>query len=463
MMDITTIPESLQGQSVTVLGAARSGLAAARLLARKGAQVLLSDSAEPEISPALRTELNASGVTLETGGHSPRALAADLAIISPGIPGTTRIVQELEKRKIPLISEVELACWFSADATIIGVTGSNGKTTTTSLLGTLFEGSRFDSYCGGNIGIPFSDLILAAEHSNHPQKVFILELSSFQLERIVHFHPHVALILNVTDDHMDRYQNDILLYLEAKLNIIKNQDKNDYYIHNADDALLRQHIPSHCRPIPFGIHSDAETLLRLQNDTIYLADGSPLIDTEQLQILGMHNIYNVLAAATAALLGGLTRERIAARLPEFRSIEHRLEFVAEIGSVQYYNDSKATNVDSVRFALKSFTQPVIVILGGKDKDSDFSLLIPALRKHARDAILIGQATDKLRNSLSGVLPLHEVDSLEAAVDLGQRLATPGDIVLLSPACASFDMFRNYEQRGRMFKAAVHKLAQDTES
>ncbi len=458
MIDLSSVPKSLQDVRVTVLGAARSGIGACRLLAQhKGARVFLSDSGECRLSEAVLSELKQLGVETEFGGHSARVTQSELVVISPGIPGTAPVVQKLEKLHIPLVSEIELGAWFSAEARIIAVTGSNGKTTTTTLLGEIFKRSDYDSYCGGNIGISFCDLLIEAGKSTAPRKVFILELSSFQLERIVHFRPYLSIMLNVTDDHMDRYDHDINKYMNAKLRIAENQGSDDFYIYNADDVRLLSKLPANCRPIPFGIYSSIKKPLEFREKAIYFDDGRKFIDQSALALPGEHNLYNMLAASTAALIMNVPALVITDVLHSFKSIEHRLEFVKTINRVDYYNDSKATNVDSVQYALKSFQKPVVVILGGKDKDSDFSILIEPLRKHAKAVILIGHAAGKIRSVLGDVIPLHDATTMQDAVELGQKLALPGDVVLLSPACASFDMFDNFEHRGRVFKEHVLSL------
>ncbi|HPC35729.1 MAG TPA: UDP-N-acetylmuramoyl-L-alanine--D-glutamate ligase [Candidatus Marinimicrobia bacterium] len=462
MIDLKTKPTNLKNLKVAVLGAKRSGIAAAILAARRGAEVLLSDAANLEIAPEQRLELKQNNVQLETGGHTSKIFDSDLIVLSPGIPNDAPIVVEATRRSIPIVAEVEMAYWFCPTDNIIAVTGSNGKTTTTTLLYEIFKGSQYEPYCGGNIGTAFSHLIVEAENSAHPQKIFILELSSFQLERIVHFRPKVSIILNITPDHLDRYDHRMELYLAAKLRITLNQTEDDYYIYNDDDELLKANLPSRCRLVPAGLHSTSRKLITSDAEKIYFTEEDQFIERARVALLGEHNLYNLTAALTAGRLYQIPIAHLQNAIYNFKSIEHRLEFVTTIDGVDYYNDSKATNVDSVNYALKSFNRPVIVILGGKDKDSDFTLLIPQIKEHVKAAVLIGKAADKIRQSLSGIVEVYDAGySMPKAVEIARSLAVPGDIVLLSPACASFDMFNDYEHRGRVFKEIVMNLQKDS--
>jgi UDP-N-acetylmuramoylalanine--D-glutamate ligase len=462
MINLTTVPTDFTNFSVAVLGAQRSGVYGALLLAQKGARVLLSDINKVSIEGYLCSELERLGVQIEMGGHSPKVLASDFIVLSPGIPNSAPIVQALEAQHTTIVSEIELASWFTLESEIIAVTGSNGKSTTTSLIYELFKNTIYHPYCGGNIGIPFSKLVLDAVSDNSKQKIFILELSSFQLERIFHFHPAVAILLNISPDHMDRYHHDLMEYLRAKLHIVKNQAEMDYLIYNSDDSLLRTNLPMYTQQIPFGLYSNYSEPMQIRKSAIYY-QNQKVINLSELGLIGEHNLYNILAAVNTALLYDIPLEHIVRVLREFKGIEHRLEYVASINDVDYYNDSKATNVDSVNYALKSFTKPVIIILGGRDKDSDFSLLIPNLKKHAKAAILIGEAASKIKNTLLDTLPLLQAGSLEDATRLASSLSSPGDVILLSPACASFDMFKNFEHRGQVFKQTVQSLKNGKET
>lgn len=461
MIDLKTKPTDLKNLKVAVLGAKRSGIGAAILVARKQATVLLTDSAQVEIAPQALTELRKYDIQIETGGHTDKIFESDLVVLSPGIPNNAPIVAEITRRNIPIVAEVELAYWFCPTDNIIAVTGSNGKTTTTTLLFEIFKGSQYEPYCGGNIGTAFSNLIIEAEHSTHPNKIFILELSSFQLERVIHFRPRISIILNITPDHMDRYEHNMTNYLTAKLRITLNQTRDDYYIYNDDDVLLNVNLPTNCQLIPAGLHSATKKLITSDKEKIYFTNSAQFIERARLVLLGEHNLYNLTAALSAARLCDIAIDQIQTAIHNFKSIEHRLEFITTIDGVDYYNDSKATNVDSVNYALRSFTRPVIVILGGQDKDSDFSLLIPQIREHVKAVVLVGKAAAKIRQTLQGSVPLHDAGfSMPTAVKIARDLAQSGDVVLLSPACASFDMFNDYEHRGRVFKGIVLAMSKE---
>lgn len=464
MIDLKEKPVSLQNLKVTVLGAKRSGIAAAILAARKGASVRLSDAGNIEISAEQQAAMAKLNIQIETGGHSDRVYKSDLVVLSPGVPNDAPVVREINRQNIPVVAEVEMAYWFCPTDNIIAVTGSNGKTTTTSLLSEIFKGTQYEPYCGGNIGIAFSNLIVEAEQSAHPNKIFILELSSFQLEKTIHFRPKISIILNITPDHMDRYEHSMALYLAAKLRVTMNQAANDYYVYNDDDALLNANLPAKCHLVPAGLHSVSDKIITSDDSKIYFKDSDLCVERARIALLGEHNLYNLTAALTAARLSQVSVEHLRTVLYNFKSIEHRLEFITTIDGVDYYNDSKATNTDSVHYALKSFTKPVIVILGGKDKDSDFTLLIPEIRAHVKAVVLVGKAAAKIRNSLANIVEMYDAGySMPEAVKIAKDLAVVGDVVLLSPACASFDMFNDYEHRGRVFKEIVWTLAKESKT
>ncbi len=457
MMDLSHLPMDISGKKISVLGARRSGTAVAELLAHAGAEVLLSDINPMNFTaPQLQT-FQSLNIKTEFGKHSPQVLQADLVIISPGIPANVPVVRQMEEAGIPIISEIEAAYWLMPDAGIIAVTGSNGKTTTTTLLLEMFKNSQYDVYCGGNIGTPFSALIPQSHADSGKSKLFILEVSSFQLERIVHFQPDIAVILNVSDDHMDRYDHNINRYLQAKLNICKNQTESDLYIYFSDDKLLKTNLPKRPEKRPFGLNYLPEMHFTVNREAVFTADQRKLIARNEIQLPGTHNLLNILAALNAAEHYALPEEQVIGTLRRFRGIEHRLEYVRTVAGVDYYNDSKATNVDAVKYALTSFAKPVIVILGGRDKDSDFSLLLPELKQHAKHAILIGEAAAKIEKVIRDTIACSRAVSMQEAVESAAQLAGAGEIVLLAPACASFDMFENYEHRGRVFKELVTAL------
>lgn len=459
-MNLNRIPARINNRTVTILGAGRSGIAAAKLLATKGARVLLSDAGQPELSSPTIQQLRELNVEIESGAHSRRVFDCDFVVASPGIANDVPIILELEKRRLPLISEVELAYWFSRSALLIGVTGSNGKTTTVSLLHKMFNNNRFQAFCGGNIGTAYSDLILASEAvPTTKTKVFIVEFSSFQLERIIHLRPDTAIILNITEDHMDRYDHNIHNYLRAKLNIAKNQTAGDQYIYNADSELLNNHLPRKPEKIPFGFKQKTGMLYTADNDNIYDREGKFLIARSAIALRGEHNLYNILAALSATAKYHVDSDHLLEVLRNFKGIEHRLEYTATIDGIEFYNDSKGTNVDSVKNALRSFRKPVTVILGGRDKDSNFENLIPEIRQHVKTVITLGEAAPKIEAAIQKNLDtaIFRATSMADAVRLAYRQASSGEVVLLSPACASFDMFPDFEQRGRVFKEAVKSL------
>jgi UDP-N-acetylmuramoylalanine--D-glutamate ligase len=455
MIDINKIPTDFKGKKIAVLGAARSGISASLLLAKQGANVLLSDIKNVKISKQDLEELINNKIEIELREHSSKVYQSDLVIVSPGIPNTAPIVERIEALSIPIVSESEAAYWFSQPCEIVAITGSNGKTTTTTLIFELLKNSNLDVYCGGNIGTPFSKLILKSEKSISKKKVFVLEVSSFQLERIFHFHPYISVILNISQDHLDRH-GDIHSYLSTKLKIAMNQTPSDYFIYNEDDRLISQNLPRNCTAIPFGLLSTTEKPIKATRDAIYL-NNTELIRRTDIRLFGEHNLYNIMSALNVTLFYNIPAEKIRNTLKNFKSIEHRLEYVTTIDGVDYYNDSKATNVDSVIWALKSFEKPIVIILGGKDKNSNFSPLIPEIKKHAKSALLIGEAAPKIKKVLNRVIPLYEENSLQEAVKTAKKLSNKGDIVLLSPSCASFDMFENFEHRGKVFKQIVLSL------
>ena len=320
----------------------------------------------------------------------------------------------------------------------------------------MFRNTKYNPYCGGNIGIPFSQLIMDAEQTSIPNRVFILEISSFQLERIIHFHPKISIILNVSRDHMDRYP-DMNSYISAKLQITRNQDKNDFYIYNSDDGILSNNLPNNCNKLPFGLKPNHEKIININNKNIYTKEGNILVDKSNIRLFGEHNLSNIMAALTVAWIFKLPIDHVRNVLKTFKGLKHRLEYVTTINQVEYYNDSKGTNVGATINALKSFKKPIIAIFGGKDKDSDFSALVPAAKGNVKAAILIGEAAPKIEKALKGAIATENATSLQQAVLSSTKLSSPGDVILLSPACASFDMFDNFEQRGKVFKEAVLSL------
>ncbi len=441
----------LKNKKITILGAARSGLAAAQLLKEIGAKPFVSDSAAEADKTQQAQQLRSAKIPFEFGGHSARIFEADLAVLSPGIPLRSKVAQEILSRRIPLYSEIEVASWFCL-APFIAVTGSNGKTTTTTLIGEMLRRRYADAIIAGNIGQPFSEFVL----QSHQQTRAVVEVSSFQLETIEHFHPRQAVVLNFAPNHLDRYDS-YSDYIDAKWRITKNLLPEDRLIYNVADAALSERSQRLAvQKEGFAINGDRAQAAYFADNIIYL-HGQEVIDVREMILRGPHNYMNAMAAALAASNAGVPLKDIRAVLREFPGIEHRLEFVAEKGGVKFINDSKATTVESLAVALQSFGEPIVLIAGGKDKGSDFTKLNDLIREHVKALVLIGKAADKMEAAWQGLSPIHKPQDFPQAVQLARQLAQKGEVVLLSPACASFDMFRDYEDRGRQFKQLVHQL------
>jgi len=460
-------PSQLQGQSITVVGAARSGLAVSRLLARAGAKVFLTD--RDAAAEGVEAALAAEGIAYEFGGHTERAHRADLAVVSPGVPSTAPLVVALAQSGIPVASEIEVASWFCR-APIVAITGTNGKTTTTSLTGYIFQqASTADGRprrvaVAGNIGYPFADSVDDLTEDD----LVVLEVSSFQLDHIHTFRPKVGVLLNLTPDHLDRYGYDFAQYAAAKYRLFENMGPGDTLIYNADDETLAGIVPGAAasrglRLVPISLDADpgGADAAFVRDRTVVLrlhATEDAIMPTAQLALPGRHNLYNSLAAAVAARVMEVRSDVVRESLASFEGVPHRLEFVRELDDVRYINDSKATNVNAVWYALESFDQPIVLIAGGRDKGNDYASLRPLLREKGRAVIALGESAAKVAEGLGSVVPAVEMaTSMEEAIRLAQKHAQPGDVVLLSPACASFDLFDNYEHRGDTFKRLVHAL------
>ena len=447
----------LTGKRVVVVGLARSGEAACRLLLKRGASVIGTDQrGERELDADLHG-LERDGVILELGGHHPDAvLSADLIVVSPGVDLREPLFERVRAAGIPLIGEVELA-YRCSEATFFGITGTNGKSTTTTLLGAILKEAGLPSRVAGNIGTPLCQVAPSLPVGT----IVVTELSSFQLETIERFRPHVGLLLNLAPDHLDRY-NRVEDYYRAKARLFENQAPSDFAIVNADDplvldaaqkALAKRVAFSRRQRLAEGAYLDADQIIIALSGT-----RETICGWNEVKIQGVHNLENALAASLAAALIGASTKAIRRALVRFEGLEHRLEFIAEIGGVRYFNDSKGTNVGAVARSLESFTVPLVLIAGGKDKMSDFTPLASLVRERVKRLVLIGQAAGKLRAQLGGTCPMEEAVSLEEAVQRAAAAASPGEVVLLSPACASFDMFTDFEERGRVFKEAVRGLA-----
>lgn len=447
----------LQGQPVTVVGAARTGLSAARLLVGLGASVTLTDL-RPAAELGAETEAagRTKGLRLELGGHRRETfLGSRLLVVSPGVPDDLPGLKEARSRGIPAIDEIEMVYQLTGTP-ILAVTGTNGKSTTTSLVGEMLARAGLRPFVGGNLGIPLSRALLTPESYGF----LVAEVSSFQLERTVDFRPRIAVVTNFTPDHLDRHPS-LESYARCKKRVFTRQRPEDFLVLNGDDPEVRTWSGSG-RTFLFS-RRPAVSGVWVEGDRIAAAlpgfRGS-LMPLDLIPLQGVHNLENVLAAAAAALLCGASPAAVRAAVADTRALEHRMEFVRELGGVRYINDSKGTNVGATMKSLESFRCPVHLIAGGKEKGTDFAPLAPLVAKGVKTLILIGQAADSLAAALGGLTETRRARDLEEAVTVAKARAHPGEVVLLSPACASFDMFRNFEERGKAFKEAVMALPEE---
>jgi len=445
---------------IVIAGAARSGVAVACLLQKKGSKVFVTDNGP--IAVSVKKRLAKYEIEFEENGHSPKSVEGDFLVTSPGVPDSSPIIQKYLGNRKKVYSEIEAASWFNTSP-ILAVTGSNGKTTVTNWLAHTWKISNREFVLAGNIGTAFADRV----EETTPDKMAILEVSSFQLDHIDQFHPSISVIVNITPDHLDRYDQDFDKYCKSKLRITENQNSDNFFIYNFEDPVLRNHAES-LKKSP-----DSPTLLAFSDKRV-VAKGAfirekniilKIDNTEEtlmpfadFQLPGRHNLNNGLATALAARASEIEIDWIREALSTFEGVEHRLEPVRTFKGVQYINDSKATNINAVWYALDSFNVPVILILGGRDKGNDYLQLKKQLLKKVHTVIAIGEAQQSIKNQLQDVIPyVLEATSLKAAVKIARQKAKRGEIVLLSPACSSFDMFENYEDRGRQFKQAVFEL------
>jgi UDP-N-acetylmuramoylalanine--D-glutamate ligase len=450
----------LKDKRVLVVGLGKSGVASALFLKARGARVTVSDTKSGD---DLRNEIPAlldHGITVETGGHGERTFRGqDLIVVSPGVPVDAPMLAQARSMGEAVIGEIELAAQF-LPGPIVAITGSNGKTTTTTLTGEILAASGLPTLVGGNIGTPAISL---AERATR-ETAIVLEVSSFQLETIQTFHPKVAVVLNVTPDHLDRHRT-FEAYVDAKARIFENQRSDDFAVLNEDDpTCVTMAGRTRAEVFWFSRQKEVKQGAWVRDGNILFRDGRAEKRTSQREIMqvseiplkGAHNLENVLAAVCAGALMGCAPEKIRQAVREFKAVEHRLEFVATIRGVDYYNDSKATNVDATIKALESFPANIHLILGGKDKGSDYSLLNELLRQRVKRVYTIGAAAGKIESQIKGA-EVVRAETLENALRKANAAAVPGDVVLLAPACASFDQFKNYEQRGQVFKEIVRGL------
>jgi UDP-N-acetylmuramoylalanine--D-glutamate ligase len=450
----------LKDKRVLVVGLGKSGVASALFLKAHGARVTVSDTKSGD---ELRNEIPAlldHGITVETGGHGERTFRGqDLIVVSPGVPVGAPLLAQARSLGEAVIGEIELAAQF-LPGPIVAITGSNGKTTTTTLTGEILSASGLQTVVGGNIGTPAISL---AERATR-ETTIVLEVSSFQLETIQTFHPKVAVVLNVTPDHLDRHRT-FEAYVDAKARIFENQQSSDFAVLNEDDpTCVAMAAWTRAQVFWFSRQKEVKQGVCVREGNILFRDGASsqknpqreIMQVSEIPLKGAHNLENVLAAVCAGALMGCAPEKIRQAVRDFKAVEHRLEFVATIRGVDYYNDSKATNVDATIKALESFPANIHLILGGKDKGSDYSVLNDLLRQRVKRVYTIGAAAAKIESQIKGVEIVHS-ETLENALRKANTAAEPGDVVLLAPACASFDQFKNYEQRGQMFKEIVRGL------
>ena len=432
----------LYNKKITVVGLGKTGFATALFLQKKGAIVTVTDTAGEDSIGGKAADLKKIGVRVELGGHTTASFEnADLIVLSPGIPETISPLKKAALKRVPITGEIELASRFIKEP-VIAVTGTNGKTTVTALIGKMLECSGLKVFVGGNIGNPLISYIDQKEKA----QVVVVELSSFQLDTIDTFRPKVSVLLNITQDHLDRYKN-FNAYVESKGRIFKNQTKEDFAVYNDSDPFvikLAENIKA--KKIPFRLD------LKENHSVISQLNFS------RIKLFGTHNLENIYAASLAAAAGGGTSAGIQNAVNSFKGLGHRLEYIKTVENVKYFDDSKATNPDAVKKALESFAQPVILIMGGRNKGYDFNMLAEPVKKHVKRLILLGEARDEIRSALGGIISCETVSSMDEAVFAAHRASESKDVVLLSPACSSFDMFTGYAQRGEAFQQIVNKLS-----
>ncbi|MBK7148845.1 MAG: UDP-N-acetylmuramoyl-L-alanine--D-glutamate ligase [Bacteroidetes bacterium] len=441
---------------LVVLGAGESGFGTAVLGIKQGYHVFVSDGGK--VKDIYKKKLEEWKIEYEEGKHTEeKILNADVVMKSPGIPEKAEMVKKLRKAGIKIVSEIEFGSWYT-NAKIIGITGANGKTTTTALTYHILKNGGLHVGLGGNIGQSFAYQV-ATETFDY----YVLEISSFQLDDIEHFRPHIAVLTNITPDHLDRYNYELQNYVQSKFNICKNQLSSDYFIYCADDEITKVNLekyPTAAIKIPFSYEQKLAEggYVQDENIIININQNQFTMSIQELGLSGRHNVYNSLAAGIVANVYGLRKEQIRESLSDFKSLEHRMESVAKVRNIEFINDSKATNVNSTWYALESMNKPVIWIAGGIDKGNDYSVMESLVKKKVKGMICLGTDNTKLHSAFGKMVDIMvNVTNMNDAVRMAYQLGNPGDCVLLSPACASFDLFENYEDRGKKFKEAVIQL------
>ncbi len=449
-------PLDLRDRNILVVGLARTGISTARFLKERGAIVAATD-----ILPASQIkgidDLRSNGIEVETGGHSiKRFLNAHLIILSPGVPPDIEPLKEARKKGVEIISEVELAFNFIKEP-IVAIAGTNGKTTTTTLIGKILESGGNKVFVGGNIGLPLIEYVA----SNQSADYIVVEVSSFQLEGTRKFRPHIAVLLNITEDHLDRYAS-FDEYAAAKFRLFENMEEGDVAIVNNDDPIIKSQVASRksqVRTFSFSSSRILEEGIYYKNENIvyYMGGEKESYPTANFKLKGIHNIENIMASIAAAKACGVSRDAILKTIEEFKGLPHRMELIREINGTSYYNDSKGTNIGALQKSLEGLNAPVILIAGGKDKGGDYRVLNDLIKNKVRHLILLGEAQNKIRDAFKGLTDIVTVESLKEAVDIASNKAEKGDVVLLSPACSSFDMFKDYKERGEVFRRLVEML------
>ena len=443
-------------KKIIILGGGESGVGAALLCKQQGYDVFLSDGGK--MKDHYQHELEANRIDFECGGHTiDKILSADEVMKSPGIPSSNPIVVQINAKKIPIISEMELAYRHKAESRIIGITGSNGKTTTTSLIYQICKSGGIDCALVGNIGNS-----IARQIAIDPKPLYVVEISSFQLDDIISFRPDVAVLTNITEDHLDRYDHDFEKYIAAKFNIVKNQTEQDFFIYNADDAVTLKYLeqyPFISKPLPISMQKELPKGAFIKEGQMNVKHGDGFaMSIFDFALKGKHNQYNTMAAAVASSVMGIRKDRIRDAVTSFESLEHRMEKVATVRGIDFINDSKATNVNSAWFALESIDKPVTLILGGVDKGNDYDLIKEMVAEKVKAIVCLGIDNEQIHAAFEGIVAtIIDASSAEEAVKAAYGVSQKGDVVLLSPACASFDLFKNYEDRGEQFKKAVRDL------
>jgi len=442
---------------MVILGGGESGVGAAILASRRGYEVFVSD--EGSLKAKYKEELEQKGIDYEEGRHTEeKIMMADEIMKSPGIPEKNELVKKIREKKIPVISEIELAYRYKGDSKIVGITGSNGKTTTTAMTYHICRHGGLDCALVGNIGYSFARQV--AEDS---KPWYVAEISSFQLDDIKTFRPDLGILTNITEDHLDRYEYKFENYISSKFRIIMNQTSEDYFIYCADDPVIKKYLNQysfHSNPLPFTMQNELNQGGFIKNGQMTIKVGNEKVEMSiyDFALKGIHNQYNTMAAGITAITMGIRKEKVREAIQSFEALEHRMEYVSTVRGVEFINDSKATNVNSTWYALESMSKPVILILGGIDKGNDYSIIRSLIKEKVKAIVCMGVDNRKIHEAFQHDVPVMiNTASAEEAVKSAFHFANKGDVVLLSPACASFDLFKNYEDRGKQFKEAVRDL------